>query len=180
MSHEDGGTRAASGDGVSTHMTPKVRSLLGEDRAWVRDFVRERWGDEIVVGHGVVFRPATLPGLVVTDDAGNAAGLLTYVIEGDACEVVTIDAVVEGRGYGALLIEAVAHVARDARCSRLWLVTTGDNSRAIGFYRAHGFEVVAIHEDAIEESRKLKTSIPFVNERGVPVQDEIEMERRLV
>lgn len=103
-----------------------------------------------------MFRPATLPGLVLTDDAGDAVGLLTYVIGKDACEVVTIDAVVEGRGYGGLLIEAVAHVAREAGCSRLWLITTNDNVRAIGFYRAHGFEVVAIREDAIQESRKLK------------------------
>ncbi|MEO8422933.1 MAG: GNAT family N-acetyltransferase [Actinomycetota bacterium] len=159
-------------------MSPTVRPLRDEERAWVRDFVRERWGDEIVVGHGVVFTPATLPGLVLTDDAGGAVGLLTYVIEKDACEVVTIDAVVEGCGYGGLLIESVAHVAREAGCS-LWLITTNDNVRAIGFYRAHGFEVVAIREDAIQESRRLKASIPLVNELGVPIRDEIEMERRL-
>jgi ribosomal protein S18 acetylase RimI-like enzyme len=160
-------------------VTTTVRSLRDEDRDWVRDFVRERWGDETVVGHGVVFRPAMLPGFVVTDDGGDALGLLTYTMEGDACEIVTVDAVVEGRGYGSVLIEAVAHVAAEAGCSRLWLITTDDNVRAIGFYRARGFEVVAIREDAIAESRKLKASIPLVNEHGVPIRDEIEMERRL-
>jgi hypothetical protein len=98
MSDEDGGTRAGNGDGVSTHMTVSVRPLPNEDRAWARDFVRERWGDEIVVAHGVVYRPATLPGLILTDEAVNPVGLLTYVIEADACEIVTIDAMVEGRG----------------------------------------------------------------------------------
>ena len=141
--------------------------------------MRERWGDDIVVAHGMVFRPAMLPGLMLTDDAGQTAGLLTYAIEGDACEVVTIDAVIEGRGYGSLLVEAVSHVARDAGCSRLWLITTNDNVRAIGFYRANRFDVVAVREGAIEESRKLKPSIPLVNEHGVPISDEIEMERRL-
>jgi GNAT superfamily N-acetyltransferase len=160
-------------------VTPSVRSLRDEDHEWVGDFVRERWGDEIVVAHGVVYRPATLPGFVLSDDAGIAVGLITYMIEGDACEVVTIDAVVEGRGYGACMLEAVALIAREAGCSRIRLITTNDNVRAIGFYRANGFDVAAIREGAVEESRKLKPAIPLVNGLGVPIRDEIEMERRL-
>jgi ribosomal protein S18 acetylase RimI-like enzyme len=160
-------------------MTESVRPITDEDRRWVRDFVRERWGDEIVVGHGVVYRPATLPGLILTDERGNPGGLLTYTIEADACEIVTIDVVDEGRGYGSGLLDAVSHIARAAGCSRLSLITTNDNERAIGFYLAHGFEVVEIREGAIEESRRRKPSIPLVNEHGVPITDEIEMERRL-
>lgn len=160
-------------------MNPTVRPLDDDDRAWVRDFVRDRWGDEIVVAHGIVYLPAMLAGLVLADDAGDAVGLLTYVIDDDACEVVTIDAVVRGRGYGSLLLEAVADVARAAGCTRVWLITTNDNTHAIGFYRARGFEVVAVHEGAIEQSRKHKPSIPLVNEHGVPITDEIEMELRL-
>ena len=53
-----------------------------------------------MVGHGVVYRPHLLPGLVATDE-GEPVGLLTYTIDGDACEVVTIDAVIEGEGIGA-------------------------------------------------------------------------------
>ena len=103
-----------------------------------------------------------LPGLVVTD-AGEPVGLLTYTIDGDACEIVTIDAVIEGDGIGSLLIGSVEDVAREAGCSRLWLVTTNDNDRALGFYRAHGFDVVAVHRrsgrciaeaEAIDPSRQ--------------------------
>jgi GNAT superfamily N-acetyltransferase len=159
-------------------VTPTVRPLGDDDRAWARRFIRDRWGGS-VVGHGVVFRPATLPGLILIDERGNPGALLTYAVDADACEIVTIDAVVEGRGYGSHLLEAVARVAREAGCSRLSLITTNDNERAIGFYLAHGFEVVEIREGAIEASRKLKPSIPLVNEHGVPITDEIEMERRL-
>jgi ribosomal protein S18 acetylase RimI-like enzyme len=126
-----------------------------------------------------VVRPATLSGVVLIDEAGNPAGLLTYWIEADACEIVTIDAVAEGRGYGSRLLDEVSRVAMDAGCSRLSLITTNDNERAIGFYLAHGFEVVDVREGAIEESRKLKPSIPLVNDRGAPITDEIQMERRL-
>jgi hypothetical protein len=125
----------------------------------VRAFIRERWGDEIVVGHGVVYRPHLLAGFVATD-AREPVGLLTYTIDGDSCEIVTIDAMVERRGVGSLL-------------------TTNDNERALGFYHANGFELVAVHEGAVARSRELKPSIPLENEAGVPIQDEIEMERRL-
>ena len=106
-------------------------------------------------------------------------GLLTYTIDGEACEVVTIDALIEGEGIGSLLIGSVADLARAAGCTRLWLVTTNDNDRALGFYRAQGFDVVAVREGAVDASRKLKPSIPLVNGAGVPIQDEIELERRL-
>jgi ribosomal protein S18 acetylase RimI-like enzyme len=159
-------------------MTATVRAIRDADRTWIRRFVRERWSDEIVVAHGIVYRPHELPGLVVTD-AGEPVGLLTYTIDGDACEVVTIDAVIEGSGIGSLLIGSVEDVARAAGCSRLWLVTTNDNDRALGFYRTHGFEVVAVREGAVDASRKLKPSIPLVNGAGVPIRDEIELERRL-
>ncbi len=131
-----------------------------------------------MVGHGVVYRPHLLAGLLATD-AREPVGLLTYTISGGSCEIVTIDAMPEGQGVGSLLIEAVVDAARSASCARLWLITTNDNERALGFYRTHGFEVVAVHEGAVVASRKLKPSIPLVNEAGVPIQDEIEMERRL-
>jgi GNAT superfamily N-acetyltransferase len=171
--------RAANDDDTADRMSPTIRPIRVEDREWLRGFVRERWGDEIVVAHGVVYRPDTLPGIVATDELGDIVGLLTYAVDGEACEIVTVDAMVEGRGVGSLLIDAVVGIARGAGCSRLWLITTNDNVRALGFYATNGFDVVAVHEGAVDASRKLKPSIPFANEHGVPIQDEIEMERRL-
>jgi N-acetylglutamate synthase-like GNAT family acetyltransferase len=170
--------RATNRDENVDRMSPTIQPIRDGDRVWIRSFVRQRWGDEIVVAHGVAYRPDTLPGFVLIDEIGEVVGLLTYRVDGDACEVVTIDAVVEGRGYGSALLDAVEHAAIDAGCTRLWLITTNNNERAIDFYRAHGFEIVAIHEGAIERSRELKPSIPLLDDRGVPIRDEIEMERR--
>ncbi|MET0292087.1 MAG: GNAT family N-acetyltransferase [Steroidobacteraceae bacterium] len=44
-----------------------------------------------------------------------------------------------GRGLGALLLEAVAEVARDQGVRRLTLLTDGDNVDAQRFYARHGF-----------------------------------------
>jgi hypothetical protein len=47
----------------------------------------------------VVYEPSSLPGLVAEDD-DHPVGLLTFIVEGDECEIVTIDAFEEGRGVG--------------------------------------------------------------------------------
>ena len=96
-----------------------VRPLRPDDRDWVRDRVAERWGSPTVVAHGVVYDPSSLPGLVAEDD-GRPVGLLTFIVEGDECEIVTIDAFDEGRGVGAALIDSVKGLGHE----RLWLITT--------------------------------------------------------
>jgi ribosomal protein S18 acetylase RimI-like enzyme len=160
-------------------MTFEVRPIGDEDRSRVRDLIRERWRDDIAVAHGVVFEPATLPGFLVVDGSGTVVGLVTYAVEGEACEIVTIDALIEGRGIGRALVTAVDGAARRAGCRRLELVTTNDNEHALGFYRRLGFVVVEVREDAIETSRRLKPSIPLVNDAGVPIRDEIALAREL-
>jgi hypothetical protein len=48
--------------------------------------------------------------------------------------------------------------------------------KAIRFYQLRGFSLIAIHRNAIEESRKLKPEIPLIGIDGIPIKDEIEME----
>ncbi|HEX7463684.1 MAG TPA: GNAT family N-acetyltransferase, partial [Actinomycetota bacterium] len=76
-------------------------------------------------------------------------------------------------------LETVAAFAREHGCSRLWVVTTNDNTRARLFYERLGFRVSAVREGAVAESRRLKPTIPLVDQSGVPVTDEIELERSL-
>jgi GNAT superfamily N-acetyltransferase len=155
-----------------------TRPILPADREWVAATVVERWMDPTVVGHGVVYRPEELPGFIA-ERGGTAVGLLTFVIEGEACEVVTIDALVEGIGAGTALLGACAAHARAHGCTRLWLVTTNDNRHARAWYERRGFRVTAVHEGAVDHSRELKPSIPLIGAGGVPITDEIEMAMEL-
>jgi len=50
---------------------------------------------------------------------------------------------------------------------------------ALGFYQKRGFELVAVHRGAVNESRKIKPSIPLVGMNGIPLRDEIELEIKL-
>jgi ribosomal protein S18 acetylase RimI-like enzyme len=155
-----------------------IRPLREADRAWLKRFVAERWGSEIVVARGRVLRPEDHPGFVA-EDGGEPLGLVTYRVEDGDCEIVTIDSVVEGRGVGTALLDAVTAEARKAGCRRVWLITTNDNLNAVRFYQGRGFRLVAVHPNAVEESRRLKPQIAEVGSFGIPIRDELELELSL-
>lgn len=154
-----------------------VRPLREGDREWVRETLRDLWG-ETVVSRGAVHDPTALPGFVA-EEGGERVGLLTYRIDGADCEVMTIDAFPEGAGAGTALLDAAGRAARGAGCDRVWLITTNDNLRALRFYQRRGFRLVAVHPGALERSRELKPSIPEIGLDGIPLRDELELELRL-
>ncbi len=129
----------------------------------------------MVVGRGKVWTPAELPGFAVFEDDA-CVGLVTYEIDGEACEIVTIDALREGEGIGTVLLEAVSDAAREAGCDRIRLLTTNNNLRALAFYQKRGFRLVALRPAAIDKQRKLKLAIPEVDSAGLPIRDELHLE----
>jgi ribosomal protein S18 acetylase RimI-like enzyme len=155
-----------------------LRLLGAADAAWVARHIVKQWGSEVVVAHGALYRPAELSGFVAEVD-GEAVGLLTYHIDGNACEIVTLDSQREGRGIGIALIEAAKDAAQRAGCRRLWLITTNDNTHALRFYQKRGFVLAALHRDAVAASRTIKPEIPMFGNDGIPIRDEIELEMSL-
>ena len=114
----------------------------------------------------------------MAEHGGRHVGLLTYSALGDACEIVTINALLRGMGIGTALIQALK-AALSWRCRRLWLITTNDNLAAMRFYQKRGFRLVAVHRNALDEARKLKPEIPLTGLDGIPLHDEIELEMML-
>ena len=169
-----------------------IQPLTDDDREWVAQFIRIRWGASSVVAHGNVYYPHTLPGFVAriagderqSSGAGgaggdNVVGLLTYWVQDGELEIVTIDSLHAGRGIGSALIDAAKQEAQRQGCRRVWLITTNDNLNALRFYQKRGFTLVAVHANALERSRALKPEIPLVGQHGIPLRDEIELEYRL-
>jgi GNAT superfamily N-acetyltransferase len=146
--------------------TDAIDALLSED-----------W-QQMVVAHGAVYRPAELPTLLARDSGGKPVGVLTYRIDGDSLEVVTIDARPRGIGAGTALLAAAEQEARRRRLRRIWLVTTNDNLDALRFYQRRGMRLVAVHPDAVSEARRMKPSIPLTGAYGIPLRDELVLERR--
>jgi GNAT superfamily N-acetyltransferase len=162
---------------LAPHAELHVRALRDDERAWAAGVVSESW-DETVVSGGREHRPALLPALVAEAD-GERAGLATYLIEDGDCELVTLDALTVGGGIGGALVEALADTAHAAGCTRLHLVTTNDNLPALRLYQRHGFVLAAVRLDGVEVSRRRKPQIPATGHAGIPIRDELVLERAL-
>ena len=156
----------------------EVFPLDGSFHPWARELLTQRWGSTRVVSRGAVHQADRLSGFIASLD-GKPAGLATYHVAGDQCEIVSLDSLFERKGIGSALIEAVCRSARKAGCRRVWLITTNDNLPALHFYQKRGFTLAALYPNALASSRKLKPEIPLFGLDGIPLRDEIELERLL-
>lgn len=158
--------------------TLEIQPISDEHRDWLRKRVQEIWNGRFVVSRGIAHEPANLPGFLAVKD-GKPIGVATFRKEQDECELVTIDAFSQWQGVGSALIEAVEEEARKSGCSRMWMITTNDNIDGLRFYQRKGYVISAVHLNAVEESRKLKPTIPLVGNYDIPIRDEIELEKFL-
>ena len=149
----------------------QVRELGDDDRPWLREIIEREWGLPAVSISGA-HDPGELPGLVAYD-GDDRLGALTYRVDQDTCEVVTINAVVEGKGVGAALLAAARAIA-DQRGLRLWLITMNDNIRAIDFYQRQGMDLVALHRNFVDVVRQYKPTVGDANTSGIPLRHALE------
>jgi ribosomal protein S18 acetylase RimI-like enzyme len=110
-------------------------------------------------------------------------GVVTWTVERDPIlaelAVLAVDSDHRGQGVGGLLTEAAVAAATDAGCATMWLVTTNDNLDALRLYQRHGFRLVEVRVGAVDESRLEKPSISLVGDHGIPIHDELILERSL-
>jgi len=153
----------------------EIREITADDKVWIDRFIIREWGSSILVSRGKVYKATDLPGFIaILNDT--KIGLVTYHIENNECEIVTLNSTVENIGVGTGLIDAAKEIAEKAGCKRLWLLTTNDNTFALRFYQKKGFRLYAVYPNAIEKSRELKQQIPYIGLDGIPIRDEIELE----
>jgi len=155
----------------------KIREKESKDQPWIEKILDERWGGEgRVVAHGEIFDVRLLPALI----GGEQEGLATYQIRRtNIAELITLDAVTAKRGVETALIEALVSRLRVEGVSVLRVTTTNDNLDALRFYQRRGFRITAVRPGAVDEARRVKPSISEIGEYGIPIRDEIELERLL-
>lgn len=154
----------------------EIKEIDNRIRDQVIQFITMNWGAPKIISRGKVHYVGQLPGYVVLDE-DQIIGLITYNIENDECEIVSLDSLDENKGIGSLMIERVETKAKTDGCSRVWLITTNDNSRAIRFYQKRGYDLKAIHRNAVNEARKLKPEIPLLGYDNIPIKHELEFEK---
>ena len=154
----------------------KILPLESSDSTLIRSLIIREWGDDFVIVHGTVFSPHLLQGFKFVDNT-NLAGFVTYNIQGNACEIITLNSFHERQGIGSTLLGAVEECAGQEGCACCMLVTTNDNLNALGFYQKRGYFITGISLGAEDETRKRKPSIPVIAENGIPIRDEITLKK---
>ena len=156
----------------------ELRTAPAGDSA-VAAFLEER-GMAIVARRRELVDALTRPAVTAVED-GDLVGVLSYDLGRVECEILTLFAARQWTGVGSALLEAVTDLASAAGCRRCWLVTTNDNVDALRFYQRRGFRLRAVRCGAVNETRRaLKPAIPLTGEYGIPLRDELELERDLV
>jgi ribosomal protein S18 acetylase RimI-like enzyme len=151
-----------------------IRPFTQADRGWVTAYMREQWGGSQMVTRGRMYDAATQPGFVALRESA-PTGFLTYLVEGDECEITALASLAEGAGIGSALVAAAVGAARAAGCRSVYLITTNDNTHALRFYQRRGFHFAAVRIGGVDEARRLKPEIPLVGFDGIPIRDEIEL-----
>jgi len=155
-----------------------ITEIKTADSPLIASFITDRWSSPMSVSRGRIFNTADLLGYILKRDK-EVIGLVTYKIDRDDCEIITLDSKLTNQGLASQLIAKVIEKARINRCKRVWLITTNDNTNAIRFYQKRGFEWIGFYKDSMDDSRKLKPEIPKIGNDDIPIKHELEFELKL-
>lgn len=148
------------------------------DQEYIRTYWESSWGLPVVSTRRS-YSPEDVQGLVYRDEWGEPQGLVTWHVEGDSAELVTVDAYQQGRHIGGRLLNAAEAELLKRGVRHIMIVTTNDNLRAIGFYVRHGYRVTRIDLDGVARVRKIKPGVPLTGHDGLPLRDMLELEKDL-
>jgi GNAT superfamily N-acetyltransferase len=150
----------------------RLRAATTEE---IKTVWEERWYG-LGVCLGTVYTPPDVQGLALVDHLDEMVGLVTYHVDGPAGQIVTLDTIVRGRGFGRRLLEAVENKFHDR--GRAWALTTNDNLRVAGLYLSRRCQTVRIHLDAVDRVREHEPRLPEKLHEGISIRDLWEFEKR--
>ena len=157
---------------VISPIGPALRGIL-------QPMINAAWYGPLIAVNSRIWNTETMPGFAALDEHDEILGYLLYAMHDNACEIMALESLRENRGVGTGLIRAVKDAAKANGLRQLIVTTTNDNLRAIRFYQRRGFALQALRPNILEQSRKLKPSIPLMGMDGIPLRDELEFSLNL-
>lgn len=153
-----------------------VREATDADRTAARALFEQDFGRTKIVAFGEVMDLDQMPALVaVMTDA--PSGALAYRLLGDALHIVALatDPMWQRSGVGGHLLAEAELLARRLQLQRLVVSTTNDNLPALYFYQRRGYRLTDLVPDSI--IAHTKQQVPGF--AGIPVRDEVRLEKRI-
>src|SRR5258708_14145382 len=153
----------------------KVREKGPKDQPWIEALLNARWGGGgKVIVHGEVFDAGSLSGLIAAERMGLATFQIRRVKDMAVAELIRLDAITAGQGVGTALIEALLSRLSAEGVEILRVTTTNDNLSALRFYQRRDFRITKVRPAAVDDTRRLKTSIPIGGRHWFPIRAEIQ------
>lgn len=160
-------------------MINRIERISNKTRNLVNQFFIDNWFSTDMSIRGKIIDGTKLDGFLLQENE-TIIGLITYTFFEDICEIVSLDSKKENMGIGSALLKEIEKIAIDNQCKKMRLITTNDNMRALQFYQKRGYCLTKLYPNAMEEVRKQKPSVPLIGDNGIPLRDEIELEKNLV
>jgi GNAT superfamily N-acetyltransferase len=153
-----------------------VREATEADRAAARALFEQDFGRTKIVAFGEVMDIDEMPALVAVMST-EPSGALAYRLLGEALHIVALatDPMWQRSGVGGYLVAEAELIARRLNLSRLVVATTNDNLPALYFYQRRGYRLT----DLVPSSVIAHTHQEQPGFAGIPVRDEIRLEKRL-
>ena len=153
-----------------------IELIKDSDRKEIRSFIEEHWSAPHICIREKLYDPHEAEGFIVRRE-GKLVGLLTFQQQGNSILMITQNSTLPGAGIGSSLMLRMIEEARKRDTRRIWLTTTNDNLKSLGFYQRMGFRLVTIYRDAVTKARKsVKPEVAEFGMHGLPIIDEIELE----
>ncbi len=160
-----------------------IRQARRDDRPALTALCLRFFHHTDLISYGRSYEITDCESLVAERD-GRLVGLLAYVWREDEEDCLIVAFAVaggdQGRGVGARLQDWLEGDCRGRDVSRMVLSTTNDNLPALYFYQRHGFRIASVLPGVIqEELKRILRGVEPPGFGGIPVRDEIRLEKQL-
>ena len=140
----------------------------------VKKIFIDKWKTDYMISKYKIHYVDNLESFVYLEN-NTIVGILTFVIENNDIEIVSLDSFKENNGIGSLLINEIIKYYKINNFKKVWLVTTNDNLHALKFYQKRNFNISNIYLNAVNKAREIKPSIPKNGYDDIPILHEIEL-----
>ncbi|WP_225420686.1 GNAT family N-acetyltransferase [Lacticaseibacillus porcinae] len=150
--------------------------------AWqdqARTFFKDHWQSDTMVVSSGEYHLADLNGIVAITETNEVVGLITYTVHGNAMEIVSLNSVQPNQGIGTKLMAAAEARAQATGLTKMVATTTNDNLEAMRFYQKHGYRFAKVIRGSVDTARTLKPTVPEIGNDGIPIHDELLMNKDL-